>query len=352
MFSFLEGIMLTKKYYDKCIDEINELITLAELYKDKFHVITVFDNPYKIEAPSGMIFPIEIEDIEAGFSCASVKYTGYSDYYEFKKDVLNNKFSNSNTEYLVYSTSQKGADIERRSFVPLLCKEHNLRILTCDSYRLSLLMNKAHHFFLLKMLGHIPETDVFFGQEVLHNTIQSKYVILKPALECAAVGVKKIINNDIQIIAEALRMKDLFNQKIIIQEYIEGYEVSVPVIKKREKYISLAPVWVIFEGDILTYTTVDDFKYGFKVLPDISFPLNDVIPNLLHHAEQIMSFLGTDGLTRVDYRVKTSGEYYVFDIAALPVLANTGTCMQSFKYLFGDHSSLFKAIIGSALYSN
>lgn len=349
---FKEDTILTKSIYDKCANEINELITLAELTKDKNHIITVFDNPYKIEAPSGMIFPIEIEDVEAGFLCSSARYTGYSDYDSFKKDVTNNKFKSPNTEYLVYSTSQIGVDVERRSFVPWLCKEYNLRILTCDSYRLSLLMNKAHHFFLLKPLGHIPETNVYYGQKSLHGTIQSEYVILKPALECAAVGVKKIKNNDIQIRDEVFRMRNLYNQNIIIQEYIDGYEVSVPVINKGNKYISLPPVWVTFEGDILTYAAVDDFKYGFKVLPDSSFPYNDVIPKLLHHAEQIMSFLGTNGLIRVDYRIKNAEEYYVFDIAALPVLANTGTCMQSFKYLFDNQNSLFKAIIGSTLFQH
>ncbi|MEJ1594639.1 hypothetical protein SMA75_26580, partial [Escherichia coli] len=73
-----------------------------------------------------------------------------------------------------------------------------------------------------------------------------------PALECAAVGVKKIKNNDIQIRDEVFRMRNLYNQNIIIQEYIDGYEVSVPVINKGNKYISLPPVWVTFEGDILT----------------------------------------------------------------------------------------------------
>ena len=95
---FKEDTILTKSIYDKCANEINELITLAELTKDKNHIITVFDNPYKIEAPSGMIFPIEIEDVEAGFLCSSARYTGYSDYDSFKKDVTNNKFKSPNTE--------------------------------------------------------------------------------------------------------------------------------------------------------------------------------------------------------------------------------------------------------------
>ena len=96
---------------------------------------------------------------------------------------------------------------------------------------------------------------------------------------------------------------------------------------------------------------LESMHYCIGIL-NSSFPYNDVIPKLLHHAEQIMSFLGTNGLTRVDYRIKNAEEYYVFDIAALPVLANTGTCMQSFKYLFDNQNSLFKAIIGSTLFQH
>lgn len=336
--------------YDKCLHDIKELIDIAEISKNHTHIITIFDNPYETEALSGMIFPSEIEDIEAGFVCSSKNYTGYNSYETFKKDVVNKKFNRSGVRYLIYSTCQIGIDINRRSFVPMLCKEYNLQLLTCGSYQLELLMNKAHYFNLLKFLGHIPETIIYNGQKALNIKIQSENVVLKPALECAAVGVKKL-RNTTQITNVASQMYKRYKQNILIQEYIEGYEISVPVIKKGKKYISLPPVLVVFKGEILTYATVDDFKYNFKVLPDQNFPYNDVIPKLCRHSEQIMEFLETDGITRVDYRVKNSEEYYVFDIAALPVLANTGTCMQSFKYLFGDSHILFKALIGSALYN-
>ena len=62
-----------------------------------------------------------------------------------------------------------------------------------------------------------------------------------------------------------------------------------------------------------------------------------------------MQFIGSKGLTRVDYRIKGINDFYIFDIAALPVLADTGTCAQSFKSLFGNSESMFEAIIGSSL---
>ena len=140
-----------------------------------------------------------------------------------------------------------------------------------------------------------------------------------------------------------------FKQKIVIQEYIDGYEISVPVIEKKGHYFSTPPIWVKFDGDILDYNKVDDFQYSFSVLPCAEFPYNEVIPAVCKHAEKVMQFVGSKGLTRVDYRIKSARDYYIFDIAALPVLADTGTCAQSFKSLLGSSESMFEAIIGSCL---
>lgn len=338
------------KEYDKCKEQIQELIDIANLEKERLHIITIFDNPYQTDALSGMIYPIEIEDIEAGFLCSAEKYTGYMDYKLFEKDLSTEIFADPNIKYCVYNTSQQGIGICRRNYVPMLCEKYQLHNLTCNAYTLSLLMNKAHYFSLLQPFGHIPKTDIFTSYGLCFKSVNSQYVILKPALECAAVGVKKMENDTLSIIDELRAMRDKYNQDIILQEYISGYEVSVPVIRKGDNLIALPPVWVKFNEDILTYSSVDNFGYSFSVLPDKEFPYNEVISALISHASQIMAYINSDGLTRVDYRIKNSKDFYVFDIAALPVLANTGTCMQSFKYLFGEKESLFKAIIGSVLY--
>ncbi len=338
------------KEYDKCKEQIQELIDIANLEKERLHIITIFDNPYQTDALSGMIYPIEIEDIEAGFLCSAEKYTGYMDYKLFEKDLSTEIFADPNIKYCVYNTSQQGIGICRRNYVPMLCEKYQLHNLTCNAYTLSLLMNKAHYFSLLQPFGHIPKTDIFTNYGLCFKSVNSQYVILKPALECAAVGVKKMENDTLSIIDELRAMRDKYNQDIILQEYISGYEVSVPVIRKGDNLIALPPVWVKFNEDILTYSSVDNFEYSFSVLPDKEFPYNEVISALISHASQIMAYINSDGLTRVDYRIKNSKDFYVFDIAALPILANTGTCMQSFKYLFGEKESLFKAIIGSVLY--
>ena len=160
--------------FERNKEMILELVSFCQEHQENTHVITVFDDPYNTEALSGMIFPKEISDVEAGFSYASTYYTGYNCFWKFKKDVEDGKFSNPNMKYLVYSTSQLGTDVDRRSHVPILCKENRLTLLTCDAYRLGLLMDKSHYFSLLKDFSHIPHTITYYGQRNFKNTLEQK----------------------------------------------------------------------------------------------------------------------------------------------------------------------------------
>ena len=38
------------KEYDKCKEQIQELIDIANLEKERLHIITTFDNPYQTDA--------------------------------------------------------------------------------------------------------------------------------------------------------------------------------------------------------------------------------------------------------------------------------------------------------------
>ena len=69
--------------FEQCKKELLELITICRKNQNNLHIITVFDDPYNTEAPSGMIFPTEIEDVELGFSSVSTYYTGYKSYFLF-----------------------------------------------------------------------------------------------------------------------------------------------------------------------------------------------------------------------------------------------------------------------------
>jgi D-alanine-D-alanine ligase len=218
---------------------------------------------------------------------------------------------------------------------------------------MGLLQNKAHYFYLLSNYFPTPQTYVYRGEREMPISLSSPEIIIKPALECAALGVKKLENQHKEIYKELREMREKYQQNILAQEYIDGYEVSVSVIRRGLDYIALPPVWLKFESDILTFELVDQVRYEMFALPQGDFPFNHLIPQLLKQSQAVMSFLGTSGITRVDYRIAKDGRIFIIDIAALPMLAQSGTCQTSFLTLYPDNPySLFQAIIGAGLFNS
>lgn len=346
-------MMNIKEVYQEIKEKIDPLICLAEEQKNDYHLYAIFDTPGDQEAQSGIVYPIESENIETGFVCSTKHYTGYHNISNFIGDLLTGRLKlNGELTNLVYSTAQVGISINRRFLIPLICEQLEIVNLTCSAYAMGLLQNKAHYFYLLSNFFNTPQTFVYKGEASFSFSISSPDVILKPSLECAALGVKKIKNQKKEVVKELHNMWIKFQQGILVQEYIDGYEVCVPVVGNGGEYVGLPPVWVQFNESILTFDLVDNVNYKMVALPNEAFPLNDLIPQLILESQQVISFLGAQGITRVDYRITADGRIYIIDIAALPVLAQTGTCQVSFSALYPNNShSIFQTLIGAGLFN-
>lgn len=341
-------------YYEESKKIIDKAIKVSEQRKEQFEFYLVNDTPDTVEALSGVVYPIELEDIERGFSQSSIYYTGYSSISKFTGDITLNRINSSRMK-LVYSTAQFGISQNRRALIPQICEINGYLNVTCDAYTLGITQNKVHYFSLLN--DKFPVAPFTYYDNMHNNpdlTAFSNYLIIKPSLECAAIGVKKVSKSG-KIFDICQSMEQQYKQRIVIQEYISGYEISVPVLKVGYNYASLPPVWVKFDSDILTEKIVDDVNYEFIPLPNEEVTNSLNLVNLMDVAKEIASFLGASGLTRYDFRVTNDGEFYLFDLAALPVLASTGSCLKSYDKLYESNSiryPLFKSIIGAAIIDN
>jgi hypothetical protein len=341
-------------YYKESKEILDRAIKVSEQQKEQFEFYLVNDTPDTVEALSGLVYPIELEDIERGFSQSSTYYTGYSSISKFTGDIALNRMNSSRMK-LVYSTAQFGISQNRRALIPQICEIHGYLNVTCDAYTLGITQNKVHYFSLLN--NKFPIAPFTYYDNIHNNpdlSALSNYLILKPSLECAATGVKKV-NKLEKICSICQNMEEQYKQRIVIQDYIDGYEISVPVLKVGNDYVSLPPVWVKFDSDILTEKTVDDVNYEFIPLPNKEIPNSINFLKLMDIAKEMASFLGASGLTRYDFRVTNDSEFFLFDLAALPVLASTGSCLKSYDRLYESDNikhPLFKSIIGAAIINN
>lgn len=341
---------MLKEKYEIVKEKLSEIIKLKATMEDSFYFILVNDDIFACDAPSGSLYPNELLELENGFMHVSKFYKGYDSLAKLWGEIQLGILKFNNKIPILYGTSQIGSNIDRRSYLPLICQIHSIVNVNSNAYTLGILQNKAHYYHLLENSFPVPKTIVFNeNDESTYFQIPSEKVIIKPSLECGALGISVAPKSELT--TDLLKnIQDDYQQKIIIQEFISGIEVSVPVLNISGKYISLPPVEVIFEGDYLNNDLVNDFKYNFKVIDVDNYDMHIDWISLMDCAESVATVFQPNGLFRVDFRINNLGEYYIIDLAALPVLSSTGTCFQSINYLFpNEEYPLFDILIASAL---
>lgn len=152
-------------------------------------------------------------------------------------------------------------------------------------------------------------------------------------------------------------IKDLanhFEQSVIVERFIEGFEVEVPVIIGNEPEVVL-PVGITVDNNrylgkqILDYNIRKDLKFGFynfeKTEPEVSKQLEEC-------TKHVVQLLGITGFGRVDFRIDDNKNIYITDIATNPHI----TKGMSFYYAFSEnnlnYTQMLETLISLALIKN
>ncbi|MGN7412510.1 ATP-grasp domain-containing protein [Paenibacillus sp. SAF-068] len=332
--------------HSQLYQELNELITFSQSYSGKYTVVFINGSKLYTKANSGYLEETEASEINRGFKNSSEKYIFYNNPSTFVGDIiLNNLPTSKFHKILLYSTAQIGIDINRRSFIPNFSSLHNIHNLSCDGYTLALLQNKMHYYDIAKNYVNVPKTTVFTNQNFeIFERMENKRYIVKPSYECSAKGVT-LVKDKNNLKEVVINLYNQFQQPILIQEYIAGIEVEVPVLIKNMRPVPLLPVKIKKEKSFLSEDEVDSNKYGFELIKDAK-----LINKLQTSVKKLMLALQADGLCRVDFIVDEKGEPWLFDIAALPLISSHSSCYTVFRELFpNDPYALYKALIGIKL---
>ncbi len=327
--------------------KIRSIINEFEEYNSSCLLVFINDNTTNIEAHSGYLASDEEEDIDLIFKDICKNYKFYNNPSTFVGDIVLNKLSDyKNKKKFVYSTAQIGRDVNRRSFIPNFSAIHNIFSLTGDGYSLGLLQNKFHYYEISKNYVNVPYTFVYDGKKWTDSEAFDYDVVLKPNFECAAQGVTLVKSGDnIQNEAEDLYSK--FKQPILIQQFIKGVEVEVPLIVSKDDYLALMPIEILKDDEnkeILDEELVNGDKYDFKLHDGPS------ATKLREYTQKIAAILQCEGICRFDFIVDEEDEFWLFDIAAIPLISKHSSCRKSFELLFPEEkNNLFKTLIGIEL---
>lgn len=251
----------------------------------------------------------------------------------------------------VYTMAQNIEGYGRRSLIPALCEYYGFTNVNADTYTSVIGVNKQIAFTLLrKYKKYIPRTIYISNKNILQLKTKllksSEKVIIKPDCESCCIDVKVFLKNDfieIKKHCEKLLLKYNF---VILQDFKDGDEIGITVLKYGNKYFSLNPVRLTYESD-KKYLTNLDSRYGNFTLTPLAH-----IPKLEEYAIKFAEELNFDGVSRFDFKVCENQNFYLFDISPNPTVSFESSCNVAFIKTFdSDNKGIYQFLaINSVLF--
>lgn len=181
------------------------------------------------------------------------------------------------------------------------------------------------------------------GQEV-RNPFRYP-VFVKPARLGSSIGISKA-HNAAELEGAAA---DAFghDDKILVEEFVEGVEIEVGVLGNREPLISLPGEIVLNGNEWYDYEAkYDEGRMDLVVPARISAAQSERARRL---ALESFTAIGCEGMARVDMFVSTAGEVLVNELNTIPGFTSTSVYAKLFAASGVEYGPLLETLIELAL---
>lgn len=119
---------------------------------------------------------------------------------------------------------------------------------------------------------------------------------VKPAADGSSFGVSKVKNKD--QLAPAIRKAIMESPEVMVEQYIEGTEISIGCYKTKDKAVVLPATEVVTSNEFFDY----DAKYNGQVKEITPARLSDDTARRVSEiTSHIYDILGCNGIIRIDY---------------------------------------------------
>lgn len=138
---------------------------------------------------------------------------------------------------------------------------------------------------------------------------------IKPANAGSSVGVHKI--KSAADFVDKLKDSFQFDNKVLAEEFIQGREIECAVMGHNHSPQASLPAEIIPQHEFYSYEAkyLDDNGAQLKIPAELSSTQVEKLQSLARKTYQVM---GCDGLTRVDFFLKSNGDFYINEINTIP----------------------------------
>ena len=149
---------------------------------------------------------------------------------------------------------------------------------------------------------------------------------VKPATDGSSFGVSKVKNKD--QLAPALRKAMLESDEIMVEQYLEGTEITIGCYKTSEKEVLLPITEVVTQNEFFDY----DAKYNGQVQEITPARISE---EWAHRVREITShiydILHCNGIIRIDYIISKDGKMRMLEVNTTPGMTATSFIPQQVK---------------------
>lgn len=220
---------------------------------------------------------------------------------------------------------------------------------SCGVVQSALTFNKAFTVATLSRYGINTASSVVVNknEKISEETILSKVsipVFVKPNEGGSSIGTTKVKRKEELVPAIEKALKE--GEEAIIEEFIEGTEITCGVIRWKGKIKALAVTEIIPNSEFFDF----DAKYKDKTTQEITparipLAMEAECKNL---SQYIYRILGCKGMIRIDYIVKR-GKLFLLEVNSIPGMTERSLLPQQAEYAGISKSELFGNAIEEAL---
>lgn len=258
----------------------------------------------------------------------AIKNNGYETVLIEADSFLENKLKESGID-IAFNIAEGTAGRSREARVPIILDNLGIPYTGADGTTLCIALDKALTKRLLST--YKIKTPAYFtvSPEEIKLKRGLRYpVIVKPNAEGSSKGISdiSIAQNKKELKALIKKNIDLYNEEMLVEEYIEGSEFTVGVLGNGDDTNVFEPMEIKYnkptQGSfhVYSYTVKQHYKeyIKYKCPSDAPAQVTDEMKKI---ADTVFKELKCRDFTRMDFRVTEDGTVYFIEVNPLPGLA-------------------------------
>lgn len=251
---------------------------------------------------------------------------------------------------LVEATFGKG---ELIYFVPALLNALKIRYTGVPLDALFITTNKVLAKKIMQF-NNLPTAN-FFTINEFYKLNPAKTYIAKPIWEEASVGITEDYIFNVLETAKIEKIKQLSNTHYFIEEFIDGREINISMLAKKDKVEVLPPAEILFSDyfnnkpKIVGYAAKwdensEEYKQTNRFFGTLENNLN-LKEKLLAVCEQTWKVFNLKGYARVDFRVDKNYQIFILEVNGNPCISPDSGFVAALKIAGYNEGIMIKRII-------